>query len=391
MTPSRIIKSGKVVWRVYLGTVNGKKRYKQFSTRAKADKFIREEKIRQNRQGEMAYRAPAEKVAEYLELSATLKAQGSTIREAVDFYLDHLSKTKNSILLPNAIKQYLAEVKKDLAPTTVADYRKRLNQFAVSRDDLRVDQVVDDIREYLEEGLKTYSRQTVENNRRVLSAFFTWSIDRHMVSNNPCAKIKSFLSKKKGKAKVFLPQEVKLILSKLEENFDTEVAAFVIISLFGGVRPLEFRKKITKHGNQVPVALEWESINCTIGEVAISEDLSKTNLYRTVRNETLRSWLQWIETKSTEKLSGEVFGYLFRYKWQDWRKEHVPDLVFSPDILRHTFGTYRLKTLQSAGAVALEMGNSESIVKRHYLDAKRPIEDAEMFWSFMPNNNTKAA
>lgn len=391
MTPSRITKSGKVVWRVYIGQIDGKKRYKQFSTRAKAEKFIREEKIRKNRQGEMACRAAPEDVAEYLELSAKLKSQDATVREAVEFYLDHLIKTRNATLLPNAIQQYLDEVKKKLAPTTVAGYRKRLNQFAKPRPKLRVDQIVDDIRPYLEKGLKKYSRQTVENDRRVLSSFFTWAIDRHMVASNPCLKVKSFLSKKKGKAKVFLPQEVKLILSKLEENFDTEIATFVVVSLFGGVRPLEFRKKITKHGKQVPVALDWESIDITKGEVAISEDLSKTNLYRTVQNETLQTWLQWIEEKSTEKLTGEVFGYLFRYKWQDWRKEHVPNLEFSPDILRHTFGTYRLKTLQSAGSVALEMGNSESIVIRHYLDARRPLEDAEMFWSFMPNKKTKVA
>jgi len=54
------------------------KRYKQFLTRAKAEKFIREEKIRQTRQGEMAYRAAPEDVAEYLELPTKLKSQDAS-------------------------------------------------------------------------------------------------------------------------------------------------------------------------------------------------------------------------------------------------------------------------------------------------------------------------
>ena len=46
MTVSKINKSGKNVWRVYLGMVGGKKRYKQFKTQAKANIFVKNERIR---------------------------------------------------------------------------------------------------------------------------------------------------------------------------------------------------------------------------------------------------------------------------------------------------------------------------------------------------------
>jgi hypothetical protein len=39
------------------------------------------------------------------------------------------------------------------------------------------------------------------------------------------------------------------------------------------------------------------------------------------------------------------------------------------DILRHSYGTYRLPILKSADALALEMGNSPDIIFRHYPSA----------------------
>ena len=384
MQLSEITKSGKIVYRVYAGIIDGKKRYRQFKTKGDANKFIRNEKIRKANHGSMAAKVSPGEIADYLELSKKLKVHNTSLREAVEFYLSHIEKTTNPTFLPQAIAGYLADIKPSLAPETVSDYRKRLNLFLVGREEMLVSDVPDGVRSYLDALLSNYTRQTVDNSRRVLSAFFSWASDRHMVGENPCKKIKTYLSKKKGKADVLSVKDVEALLIQIQEDFDVEVATFVIVSLFGGVRPKEFRKRITKNGKQLTVFLDWESIDRKNGEVAISEDLSKTNLYRTVQNETLQAWLQWIEKRSALPLSSETLNYRFRYTWADWRKKNVPKIKFSPDILRHTFGTYRLKALASAGAVAMEMGNSESIVKRHYLDAKKPLSEAETFWALRP-------
>jgi hypothetical protein len=39
LTPTEIIKRGKTVYRVFLGTINGKKKYRQFNTKVDADTF----------------------------------------------------------------------------------------------------------------------------------------------------------------------------------------------------------------------------------------------------------------------------------------------------------------------------------------------------------------
>ena len=51
--------------------------------------------------------------------------------------------------------------------------------------------------------------------------------------------------------------------------------------------------------------------------------------------------------------------------------------------LRHSYGSYRAAVLKSAGQVALEMGNSEAIVRRHYLEVQ-PVEVAEKWFATAP-------
>jgi hypothetical protein len=52
-------------------------------------------------------------------------------------------------------------------------------------------------------------------------------------------------------------------------------------------------------------------------------------------------------------------------------------------MLRHTFITMFVAKFRSLGEAALQAGNSESIIRKHYLDLKSK-EEAEQFWSILP-------
>lgn len=56
---------------------------------------------------------------------------------------------------------------------------------------------------------------------------------------------------------------------------------------------------------------------------------------------------------------------------------------WKPDVLRHSYGTYRLPILKSAEALALEMGNSPDVIFRHY---RRPMAEQQRqeFFAVMP-------
>jgi hypothetical protein len=53
------------------------------------------------------------------------------------------------------------------------------------------------------------------------------------------------------------------------------------------------------------------------------------------------------------------------------------------DVLRHTFISMHVGKYRSMGEAALQAGNSEAIIRRHYLDLKTPAE-AEEFFAIMP-------
>jgi hypothetical protein len=64
--------------------------------------------------------------------------------------------------------------------------------------------------------------------------------------------------------------------------------------------------------------------------------------------------------------------YYSRRKFREAYKAAGMD-EWKMDILRHSYGTYRLPILKSADALALEMGNSPDIIFRHY---RRPMSEA---------------
>lgn len=51
--------------------------------------------------------------------------------------------------------------------------------------------------------------------------------------------------------------------------------------------------------------------------------------------------------------------------------------------LRHSFGSYHLAQFKDAAALALQMGNSPSMIFKHYRELVKP-KDAERYWGIGP-------
>ena len=57
----------------------------------------------------------------------------------------------------------------------------------------------------------------------------------------------------------------------------------------------------------------------------------------------------------------------------------------SHDVMRHTFISFFIAKFRSMGEAALQAGNSEAIIRKHYLDLKTPAE-AEEFFNIRPQS-----
>jgi hypothetical protein len=60
-------------------------------------------------------------------------------------------------------------------------------------------------------------------------------------------------------------------------------------------------------------------------------------------------------------------------------------IEWPPNVLRHSFISYRIAIVQSADQVALEAGNSPSIIFKHYRELTTP-EVAEKWFAILPKH-----
>jgi hypothetical protein len=61
----------------------------------------------------------------------------------------------------------------------------------------------------------------------------------------------------------------------------------------------------------------------------------------------------------------------------------------SKDVMRHTFISMFVAKFRSMGEAALQAGNSETIIRKHYLDLKNK-DEAEDFFGIMPKRSVPA-
>lgn len=83
--------------------------------------------------------------------------------------------------------------------------------------------------------------------------------------------------------------------------------------------------------------------------------------------------------KSAGKICTPSWIRLFRKTRRDARIAHWPH-----DCLRHSFATYWLEKFKDAPRLALEMGNSVSVIMEHYDKVLDDPADAGRYWQIKP-------
>jgi hypothetical protein len=72
------------------------------------------------------------------------------------------------------------------------------------------------------------------------------------------------------------------------------------------------------------------------------------------------------------------------------RRVVAKKLGLTHDVLRHTFISMFVAKFRSLGEAALQAGNSETIIRKHYLNLKSTAE-ADQFWGILPQGMALAA
>ena len=126
-----------------------------------------------------------------------------------------------------------------------------------------------------------------------------------------------------------------------------------------------------------------EALRWNFGDIEIRADQAKTGFRRLTKMQAnLASWL--VPYRESVGLIAPVnackklcaFAKAKGFQW-------------TPDVMRHSFISYAVASVQQIGQVALWAGNSEAIIKRHYLE-RVTQKEGKAFFAIAPKASRKA-
>lgn len=297
----------------------------------------------------------------------------------------------------DAVKQFCDWLEKsELSEPTKKNLRLRVNIFANSIGRMRLNEATADvIFTHLEN--RNVSKETRNNDRRALSRFFGWCIERprKWITTNPARKeTRERNTGDKAPPAILTLAECEKLLRFAEAHKGGRLAPYVAVCLFGGLRPSEAER------------LTWDKVNLTDREIRI-EKKGKTTRPRVldiipmIQNghlrkgpSTLLKWLERYKDKpfypSNWRRDFDVLKHAIGYNGANRKGvELVPHLKQWPeDVMRHTAISHYFRLTGSYGQTAEQFGNSESIVKKHY-QARVTTEDTKRFYKLLPKGKGK--
>ena len=304
--------------------------------------------------------------------------------------------------MAKAIEEALAEKSKSKRPTYLVDLGKRWRRFErwlPAEKRKAINGVTSlDVRKFLNAcKLKPVGERNMLRN---LSVLFSWAVNQHHMTENPCLGMTVEESTtKKSAARILSIEEARKLLHLVAVGFKVEaeereksswrekfgavsltvppmdMVPIIAVGCFGGVRPEESAR------------MTWDMVDFKRTHIDLPAEITKDGDRRIVdMPDNLVEWLL-----PCRKESGPLFPANFRRKrwalcramdWKEW-----PD-----DILRHSYGSYHLAKHRNAALTAEQMGHKNArMLYAHYREVVKEASDIEEFWSIRPEALSKVS
>jgi len=348
--------------RHYLGRIDGKDSYKSFRTLIDAESWAQGERERRRTQGIEASRVGSGDVLRWEAINKELLELGSSLAKQGEMAVESLKRISKTGTLGELKVAFFADTKSDLQPRSEDSLRSRINVFCkyLGGEQKDAQKATPEAVLAFLRSRKTSQRDRT-NYRLGRSRWLGWAAAHGWLPANPIPVAKKTAVKKKrnrGEAVTLSPGQARDLLRAVIESGDLQVGAYVALSLFAGIRPEEFRGRARVNGAVVTTTTNWEDL--AERTVTIKPECAKTRMGRESESHgTLDAWLDWIHAKApVDSLRGPIVSGAWTPRWKTWRKLHSEGLLenlrgqgkgISPgtgvdrrDILRHSYGSYRL-------------------------------------------------
>ena len=360
---------------------------KQFKSRSDAERFAAIKRVEMENQGRaqrmILCALTDDQAAEATRVLERL-GQAYTLTEAVDYFLRHHRPPEFTIDMKDAIVLYLADRELDgIRPRSIKAIKSVLDQFSTQAENPLVNEVSVAMVEKFLRSLRAKNQtdraslKTWNNYRNDLNGFFLWAIAPDAASNRPFTFENPVLATRKFKARQVREQQSptpattdpartrRIFLTLMRWRRGALVKYYALL-YFAGIRPEELKRMASR---------EKELINLKTRTITIPANVSKTRHERQIKiTDNLAVWLK----SSSSPIIPPNFDRLAKKVRVHFKLTH--------DEARHSFISYHVALHRSVGDAALQAGNSESIVKRHYLNTHTE-EEGGAFFGITPDLN----
>jgi len=366
--------SGEIVFRVS-GWLDGKRVRKNFPTRPEAEAERQVLEV-QRLQGDTGIRTAVTRLTdEQLHEAEALFRRISGQTHALSFFVEYaLTNYRAPVaqkLLTEAITEFLVikdhEREQDLLSepylTRMKRDLKRLQKHFPKATVAELTSVK--LVEYFE--ARRAAHKTFNNRRGVVSAFLKFALQRDWIADNPLAKIPPRrLRRRRGCAITFSASQASELMAHVEAHYPTAVPFFALC-LFAGIRPCLRTGEILR--------LQPSHVRLDTNLIRIDGEVSKVREPRHVTIQpNLAAWLQAYPLKKFPIIPANL---------QHIREKVAQKFPLAHDVMRHTYISMFVAKFRSLGEAALQAGNSEVIIRKHYLD-QNTTEEADHFFSIVP-------
>lgn len=329
---------------------------------------------------------------DYTAARDQLAAAGATIRDAVDYYLEHAAKLRHPMLLRDVVAQCLEAKWEEGKRSHYLSQLKCSSKSFYRHGDSEIfahEVTPDMIRDWL--STNEWSPKTKNVYLGDLRTIFEWARENGAVASNPCEKVKRAALDDTEIDSLSAHRCARILIRTLRpagqgffqgEDF-RPLLPYVSLGLFAGIRPEELKR------------LTWSEIDREERTIVVMGRAAKTRQRRVVDiSENLAAWLDRVPASDRQ---GSIVPPNFRKRWERLRRAvgfriKMPGEIDAParllpwphDVLRHTFATMHYAMHRNEMLLQTQMGHQSSAVLFQHYRALATKREAERFWSLTP-------
>jgi integrase len=309
-------------------------------------------------------------------------AKGSSLCEAVDFYIANFKGADCSPLVKDAMDKFEGLKFRTLRPDSKEEYSRYFKPFKKRFGELTLGQLTPDlVSNFID------AHPSPKSCYKILHSFLGYCSGSTKKLKNP----EPWLDRNLADFYVLNTSDeddAEIAILSVDEVLNCLVVAMAVGSdllgdlpfwvwcLYTGMRPMEAKRFWTKEG------LGWTQVHLEAGEINVPSGVSKVRRPRPiVIRPNLRAWLLLFK-----ELDVKMYPTKHRLLFREIRSSVLSEEKCKVrDLLRHTYISNRVHAFdKSFATTSVEAGNSERICKDFYFRMIADPMAVEAFWAIRP-------